>query len=313
MENKMKTDSPQRYRGTEDLAAGRVQLCSDKQIEIAGQVFRANKDTAYVEFELSHAFPVVTCDGTALHPQVVANSWRSMQGKVFDLNHMMRKYDPKSNKQDRMLGTVMAVEFPATGWQGDAKSDMRDAEGKWTVQGDKAKAPGIRAVACMHRAAELVDGILQNYFSRQIPWTVSMENQWMPGDSGFLIKSEKGKIKNGEKWEENTPEDLTALGWIYVPMAEAPDDLLALFDDEETKVKGKYHGREFVALLGGLSGSVNYCGVGLTPMGKEAEAEVVRMLAGKKMIEVDGTLLPDVTGLLRKTAEAFAEVISNVK
>jgi hypothetical protein len=243
----------------------RVALCRDKAIEICGRVLRPDQTTAYVEFYLSHAFPVVTVDGTALHPQVVANSFRSMENKVFDLCHLMKKYG--TGPQDRILGTVIAVEFPET------------PTGGWRVQGDRASAPGIRAVACMHRNAEQVDEILQKHFTGQIRWTVSMEQLWEMDNSGFLIKSNANTLKYGG---DNTPEDLQELGWTYVPAQDAPLELLKCLDPKDAKIIRKFKGAETLMLFGGLDGSVHYNGVGLTPLGKEDEAEVMQMLASRK-------------------------------
>jgi len=69
------------------LEGERVRLCSEEAIEIAGQMLVPDQTRAYVEFFMAHAFPVVVAsDGTALHPQVVANSYRSLLHKVFDTN-----------------------------------------------------------------------------------------------------------------------------------------------------------------------------------------------------------------------------------
>jgi hypothetical protein len=96
---------------------------------------------------------------------------------------------------------------------------------------------------------------------------------------------------------------LRNLGWTYIPAIEAPDGLLACLDSKEAKITRDYLGSEVVILFGGLNGTVTYFGVGLTPAGKEKEAEVTRMLASAKMIEVNGVLIPDVFELLRRTAD----------
>ena len=41
----------------------------------------------------------------------VANSYRSLRGKVLNFAHIMRSYDPERNMRDRIFGTVMAVEL----------------------------------------------------------------------------------------------------------------------------------------------------------------------------------------------------------
>src|ERR1039458_7175743 len=92
-----------------------VQLCSASEpaspgITIAGETFVPDAATAYVEFFLSHAFPVyldVAEPGsepyrTTIHPQTVANSYRTLRGKVLNFAHIMRSYDPERNVRDRL-------------------------------------------------------------------------------------------------------------------------------------------------------------------------------------------------------------------
>ena len=45
----------------------RVALCG-RSLTIAGQTLTPDEHTAYLECRLAHAFPVTTCDSTALHP-----------------------------------------------------------------------------------------------------------------------------------------------------------------------------------------------------------------------------------------------------
>ena len=109
-------------------------------ITIAGETFVPDAATAYVEFFLSHAFPVyldVAEPGsepyrTTIHPATVANSYRSLRGKVLNFAHIMRSYDPERNVRDRIFGTVMAVELsgpdgpittPAGGWKVQGRPD----------------------------------------------------------------------------------------------------------------------------------------------------------------------------------------------
>jgi len=261
-------------------ATARVALCGEQAIEIGGQVLRADKSSAYVEFFLSHGFPVTTIDGTGIHPQVVANSSRTMLHKVFDLNHLMEEYDPKSNPRDRILGTIVGVEFPAT------------PEGGWKVQGERSAAPGIRAVAVMHKQAELVPQLLAQHAAGK-PWTVSMEQEYFVGNSGFLIAHETHepheKWEEGEAWAVKTSEDLQELGWVYVPATMAPMGLLDCFDPEKSKITKPYLGRETIILFGGLDGTVRYYGVGMTPAGREKEAAIGQVLASRLRPTGSGT------------------------
>jgi hypothetical protein len=258
-----------------------LQLCSASGvIECAGELFAPDAATAYVEFFLSHTFPVVVDnpkdpDWTTLHPQTVANSYRTLKGKVFNLAHLMRKYNPEKNIRDRILGTVMAVEFPAS------------PSGGWQVQGDVSLAPGIRGVAALHKNAEGAANVIETWGEGRTPfgdteWTVSMENESNVKEGGFLIN--RGNIEhrtsNIEQFWEKTPEDFRALDWIYVPFTEAPEALVECMKEGPYIGMAKdYLGAKTLFLNGGLNGNIFYYGVALTPEGKETAARVGQILA----------------------------------
>jgi hypothetical protein len=254
-----------------------VQFCAVNAIEIAGQVFTPDAATAYVEFFLSHSFPVSLDNPkgpyfTTIHPQTVANSFLSLRGKMVNLAHLVRSYNPQQNPRDRILGTVMAVEFPES------------PQGGWRVQGDPAQAPGIRAVAALHKNAEGVMEVLDTWAEGKTPygqdtiWTVSMENESRVDQGGFLVKTQgPGEL---ETFWEKTPADFKALGWCYVPHPDAPQELLAcLPSDGVLRIARKHLGRETLFLNGGLDGNIFYFGVALTPEGRETAARVAQILA----------------------------------
>jgi hypothetical protein len=261
-----------------------IQLCSVADAEtagvtIAGQTFVPDAATAYVEFYLSHAFPVYLDvanpgeepDRTTIHPATIANSYRSLRGKVLNLAHLMRSYDPENNVRDRIFGTVMAVEFPETPSDG------------WKVQGDPDQAPGIRAVAAMHKAAEGVQAVIDTWaegktlFS-ETQWTVSMENESHIEEGGWLIKFDGAEVKS--EWAEATPADFGALGWTYVPWALASAELKGTLKKGGTLgLEKRYRGLETLYLNEGLNGKIFYYGVALTPAGKESHARVARITA----------------------------------
>jgi hypothetical protein len=288
---------------TADYRAERVSFCSvaaeERQtIEIAGQTLRPNEDTAYVEFFLSHAYPVTNKWRTGILPEVVGNSYLTLQHKVFNLAHIMRSYDPKSHPRDRVLGTVVAVEFG------------RMVEGVWTLgageglAADKANAPGVRAVAAMHKAAENAIDILASWFaaddtSAHQEWSVSIENNLFIEDGGFLVKGDCARAGKDSLlgWVDTTPAALTALGYVYIPTMEAPEKLLACLNDDDdderekvtsTRICRDYYQLETIFLMGGLNGAIRYRGVGLTPAGgaREREARVGTMLASDAMVDL---------------------------
>jgi len=287
-----------------------VQLCSvandeAQGITVAGETFVPDAATAYVEFFLSHAFPVyldVPNPGeeparTAIHPATIANSYRSLRGKVLNLGHLMRAYDPKNNPRDRIFGTVMAVEL-----SGPAGPLKTPSDG-WKVQGDPDLAPGIRAVAAMHKNAEGVRQAIESWEDGKTPfsdtrWTVSMENEAYLEDGGFLIKSSPDGPLSGPDWPswwEKTSEDFRALGWTYVPWADAPKSLRKTLKDggEIALAVDNYEGHELLFLNGGLNGKLFYYGVALTPAGKESRARVVRMEASAAKAPNHGLAMVD--------------------
>jgi hypothetical protein len=263
----------------------RVSFCSvaseAQSITIAGQTLVPNEDNAYVEFFLSNAYPVRTLYRTAIMPAVVANSFSTLNYKVFDYAHLLRKYNPEKIARDRILGTVVAVEFTGS---------------------------GIRAVAVMHKAAEGVIDILTSWFSGTAPmgseWSVSMENSFHEDEGGFLVKAESANQKTHlAAFLAATPASLLAEDYVYVPAMTAPEGLLGCLNNDaddrrdginSARVVRDYNGQEVVFLLGGLDGKIRYRGVGLTLAdgAREAEARVSTMLASAPMVDVTDALLP---------------------
>jgi hypothetical protein len=240
-----------------------VQYCARGSIEIGGQTLTADETKAYVEFRLSHSFPVLTCDQTTLHPNTVAQSYQSMLHQVFNVGHIMKAYNPDENYRDRILGSVVAVEFPPA------------PVGGWKVQGDSARSPGIRAVAVIHKRAEWADKILAEHLGGRKRWTVSMENTFRLKDGGFLVK-DKTLAK-----EFTTPDDLLEQGWTYIPWSAAPDKLMDCFDEKRVCMASKWGKRDTALLIGGLGARIHYQGVGITPLGKEPTAQIATMLASQ--------------------------------
>lgn len=284
-------------------------------ITIAGRTFVPDAASAYVEFYLSHAFPNyldVPDPGdeparTAIHPATIANSYRSLEGKVLNLGHLMRAYNPQKNPRDRIMGTVMAVELSGPGGSLETPSDG------WKVQGDPDLAPGIRAVAVMHKNAEGVRQALESWEQGKTPfsdtqWTVSMENEAYLEDGGFLIKADLAP------WWEKTPADFQALGWAYVPWDQAPKPLRKTLKEggEIALAVDNYEGRELLFLNGGLNGKLFYYGVALTPAGKESRARVKRMVASAAAKAMADKSADTATVAVATACDAIAEFCEKI-
>lgn len=247
--------------GRGNCAAEGLELCGAGSVTVGGQVFTANEDTAFIVFRVARSFPALFPDrGAAFHPGTLANSWQTMQGKVFNFGHQMRSYDKEAYSRDRMLGTVMACEFPKT------------PIGGWRVPKTVGEAPSIRCVAAMHKAAADVPQILGLHQSGRLQWEVSMEVNYNYVDCAFALPAEN---------EE---------GWEYVPWAEAPADLAKCWGPPPRKkdgawiCTGEYKGRKPVILWGGVpgvgsGGNVRFRGTALVTIGAEPTNQVETILA----------------------------------
>jgi hypothetical protein len=242
------------------IELAQVSFCSDKGIHFGSKTYTPDRSTAYCELVLSRAFPVATVDRSALYPQVIQNSYDSMRFKVLNWNHVMRSYNPQENPQDFILGSIIDVEY--TGRPGQA------------VAASQSSAPGIRALALLHKAAFGVPEILTEQMTGQRDWKVSMETRFNKDDSGFLV----GKNVGVAYQPEQTPDDLKQLGYDYVSYKNAGPQLLNCVDDE-CIMRDSWKEADLYFLMGGLSGSVFYQGVGLTTKGKEPGAGVITMAA----------------------------------
>jgi hypothetical protein len=219
---------------------------------------------------------------------VVANNYGSLLHQVFNLGHVMKAYDPENNARDRILGSVVAVEFP----------EAAGANG-WKVQPDPAKAPGIHGVAVMHKLAEGAAQILGQFLSGKRRWTVSMETQFFLEESGFVVGQSDTFAKD---IAEATPTDLRDLGYLYVSWGKA-GPLMEAWDEKRTKIKPAYQSRQIVFLLAGLNGQVHYNGVGLTPWGKDPTAAVRQMVAEEDLADAGLRLGEQVAALGTRLCE----------
>jgi hypothetical protein len=230
---------------------------------MGGQRFEPDDTKAYVECRISHSFPSVLFYGSALHPQVIQNSYQTMLHQKVDLMHLVKVYDKDKISRDRIVGSVVAVEFPVRG-------------SAWPIPKSVDDAPCIRAVMAIYKQAEGVDRVLGQHQSGRQRWTVSQEIMHERQTGVFLVKGKSGGFSS-------THPEFAALGYEVINWDAAPDSLRAVLPNRAGgKVKPWKDGtttRDVVFLMGGLNGSVTYEGIGLVQEGAEPEAEISRVLA----------------------------------
>lgn len=259
----------------------------EKAITILGVTKRADDFKGYLEGTLSHAFPVVCDGGVALEAGTIANSYGSMQDQLFDLSHLMRVHSTPENPipEDKVLGTIVGVEFPPT------------PEGGWKLAAPGTATPGIRMVAVLHKQVMEVWNFLKEYAGTGAPFdfALSMEMHWKYREAGYAIFP--GSEPLPEWIVASTPADFLELDYGYVPWTNVmafseglPTGYLAqgrpgeaalagLYDMEAGRIHEPWQGRQVAVLGGGINGTVRYSGVALVKFGAEPTAAVSRLLA----------------------------------
>lgn len=290
------------------LLTGELVLCGENTIEIGGQTLRPDAAKGYVEFLISHSFPVVTAHGFSLHAGTIANSSASMLHTVLNLGHLMRFYDKENIPRDRILGAIVGLEY--------LRADGTAINGGQTpAPKRKQDSPYLRVVASLFKNAEGADRILGSHQSGRKTWTVSMEVDYTMGESGMVVEGDV------PEFADTTPPDIRAAGWSYCPWAQCPESLLACF--EKGSVTRPWKKMRPAVLMNGVNGRVQYSGVGIVDKGAEAEAEIIRMAAsaakevgdGSSELENGGWKLewgPEALGHLegmQKNLKEFSEIV----
>jgi hypothetical protein len=248
--------SPAPFEGALELST-----FANNVIEFKGAKYVPDETKGYFTFAISHSFPVSTFYGTALHPNVIAQSYNSMLHQNLNFEHNIRAYHKskgdKNYVEDRVIGSIVAVDFPA---------------GMGTLRAGKEPV-AIKGVAVYYKMTTGMQKVVGEHQTSRHRYTVSMEVQYPYDDSGLAIASA------GAKPMDTTPADLAAMGYDYVPWSAASEELRGTFSKEKNRIVKKYQGRETFMLMGGVNGTVHYAGIGLVKYGAEPTAEITQMAA----------------------------------
>lgn len=297
-----------------------VQLC-DASLDVSTMYsgglqlgkLKPDKFKAYVEFRLAHAFPVVSSYNTSFHPSTLRNSFESMLHQQFNYGHLIREYykgKPEENKirEDRILGSIVAVDFP------------REPMGGWSLT-NVEDAPGMHCVATLAKQAKGMDRLLGGYQSGRQDWTVSLEVDYQLVESGVVVVpqyNEKDSQTGGNKdlggasrenaiseddmsiLAKHTPPDYQKAGLWYLPLIEANDDIIDCFSVEKGMFVKPWKGNKLVMLMGGYDGVVDFKGTGVVNYGAEPTARIESILAEDKEMSALSENVTKLTNVLDK-------------
>lgn len=290
LQRRMYPEDAEERHFLETLDAGaRVELFTGSQaLEIQGEKLTPDLTKGYLEFYLAYGFPVVSAYNKSLHADTVANSFQSMRHQGMNFNHSVKSYEEpgtpeRDRTQDRFIGSVLHAEHPAKphgGFKIPVKQGENGPEFEWE------KVPGMRCVATLFKRAHLVDKFLGEHTSGRHTWTVSLEASYFVGESGVIVLDALGR-KAGKKLPKTilehcagfTPDDFQRAECLYVPVTEAPDDMLECWDRKKRQFTKEYHGRQLVLAMNGLNGKVHFSGVGVVKYGAEPTAVMGQVLA----------------------------------
>ena len=259
-----------------------IALCSaDNAIEFKNNdgtrhVFTPDETKGYFQFSMGSGFPEGTSMyGLAMHPNVVAASYKTLMEKPLDYEHRKNANNPEL-QHDHFLGAIVAARFP----------DAPSSNG-WKIT--DRPTPSITGVAVFWKAAIGLKKILGDHLTGRHAWSVSYDAHWSQGDanesdeatlartSGFAVK-----IPDGEKpIMDHSPNDFLAAGYEYIPGSKAPADLIKTFNTKASpmRVDKNWKGRKVTLLMNQEVGSVHFAGLGLVRYGAEPTAKIKQVVA----------------------------------
>jgi hypothetical protein len=212
---------------------------------------------AYMDFDIVHTLPAVlgpVQEGfyCAYLPGIVAASHSSLLHQQMNLNHLVKQYaeGDENISKDRIVGCVVATYFPPT------------PMGGWKIGDDPEAAPSIRARAVIFKLADGVNRMIGDHQASRKTQSVSIETITTNSNLGIYVPS-RGPDK-------------------IVPFMEADKDpeIFAALSFEPLKL-GKVNGEQAVFVFG-ISGPVDFRGVGITPRPAEREAKIISFQAEVK-------------------------------
>ncbi len=206
---------------------------------------------AYVRLKICTSFPLVHGPESSgkffgFHPQVLANSHRSILHQQTNLMHQLKVHGAY---RDRIVGTVVGVAFP----------ENRRA---WEIPEDPDKAPSMEVIAVLHKAAEGVATWLGNHQSGRQRSAVSIEVAPLLSQIGIFNPADRSILSISDA-QEAYPNAIT-------------------FDEKTGIHTGKWDGNQLGLALGRENDTINFQGYGYVPRGAEKTAKITDIRAGRE-------------------------------
>jgi len=201
---------------------------------------------AYVRFRIATAFPAVIGPEMhgrffGFHPQVLANSFRSLLHQQTNLGHMLKAY---GGYRDRIIGGVVGV---AVG--------NRQPRSKQVMAANVDAAQFLDVVGVIYKQAEGVKELLGNHVSARQKQKVSIEVGTTLADLSVFDPRDRSILS------------MDQASALY-------PKLISIHKDFGIQI-GKVDGVQFGFAAGGEDGSVPFRGVGYTPNPAEKKTAMI--------------------------------------
>jgi len=261
--------------------------------------FHPDETKGFFEFHTGFGFPTGdSVYNTGLHPQTLANSFRTLHGQSLDYDHRKQIHNPKL-QGDHYLGYIAAIDFPRA----------PSTEG-WKLTD---KAPHISGVAGFWKQAAGLKRILGEHITGRHQWTISYDVKWGGDEQDLqkaIAKTSSFAVELALKSVaafDYSPQHFLDAGYEYIPGDKAPKDLLATVaggEDAPVRVIKPWRGRKVSLLFNEQVGSVHFAGIALVRYGAERAANIKTVVASG-----ESPLAASIEGLREVMGQIFVQKI----
>ena len=223
------------------------ELCTEvhTKIEMCGRTFKPDRAKAMFEAKICHSLPKGNLNDRGFTAQTLANSYKSAEFQLCDFDHRLGFYGTSEDGEDRVCGTIAAIEFP----------DKADA----IELAAEGKAVPLRALLVAYRKAKGVETMLKDIDDGKYNWRTSVEVEYALANAALYDTVDKK----------------------FFPWSECTQEMKALVT---ANAVANYKGHKMLFIPGGEDGQLLVSGCAFTRWPADKDATLDQMAASKKTI-----------------------------
>jgi len=224
-------------------------ICTEieHKIEFGGKVYRPDRAKAMFDAVICHSLPKGNANDRGFSAATLANSYRSAELQLCDFDHRLDFYGNTDDGEDRVCGTIAAIEYPD-----------REKAIKAAAAGDPVP---LRALLVAFRKAKGVEKMIADIASKKWNWRTSIEVEYAVDEAALFDTVDKKFYA----WDE-CDEEMKAL----VKPAAVED----------------YKGHKMLFCPGGKDGNFVVSGCAFTRWPADKDATLQQMAACEKPTKI---------------------------